>query len=229
MKFVVSVLGQKGGVGKSTLARALAVAATKGGIRAKLIDLDYRQLTSARWAETRLARANVQIPTHSFRSINMALPMLNSADMLIIDTPGYITEETDDIATLSHLVILPTGVSTDDLHPTLSLVEDLIRRGLPKERLVIALCRLFDGREEEVARDVLRFGGYEVLAGSIPEEAEYRRAHNRGQTIIETSDPVLNRRANEVLASALRRILGERAVSSSLAAQAHSFGPQELR
>jgi len=209
MKYVVSLLGQKGGVGKSTLARALAVACARADINAALVDLDYRQRTSARWSETRPPTAHGRFDTHTLQSIKAALPLLQRVDMLIVDTPGFITEETHEIAAYSNLVLLPTGASTDDLLPTLLLIEDLIRYGIKRERLLIALCRMFDTREEEVARSVLKYGGYEVLAGSIPEEGEYRRTQNQGKTITETSDPSLNRRANELLANALRHLLEE--------------------
>ncbi len=45
MPVVLSIIGQKGGVGKSTLARAVAVVAVQGSLRVKLIDLDIGQQT----------------------------------------------------------------------------------------------------------------------------------------------------------------------------------------
>ena len=53
MPVVLSIIGQKGGVGKSTLARAIAVVAVQGSLRVKLIDLDFGQQTSVRWSSTR--------------------------------------------------------------------------------------------------------------------------------------------------------------------------------
>ena len=39
------MVAQKGGVGKSTLARIIAVEAAKGGLQAKIADLDTQQST----------------------------------------------------------------------------------------------------------------------------------------------------------------------------------------
>ncbi|MBN9352721.1 MAG: AAA family ATPase, partial [Hyphomicrobium denitrificans] len=58
MPVVVSFVGQKGGVGKSTLARAFAAIAARGKLKVKLADLDVNQQTSVRWARTRSAGGN---------------------------------------------------------------------------------------------------------------------------------------------------------------------------
>jgi chromosome partitioning protein len=43
---IIAFISQKGGVGKSTLARALAVEATREGLKTLLADLDPGQQTS---------------------------------------------------------------------------------------------------------------------------------------------------------------------------------------
>ena len=53
MTYTVAMVAQKGGVGKSTLARILAVEAAKGGLQAKIADLDTQQTTSVSWAARR--------------------------------------------------------------------------------------------------------------------------------------------------------------------------------
>ena len=54
MAAVVAFVSQKGGVGKSTLARALAREAAAGGLRVKVADLDTQQGTSVDWHRQRL-------------------------------------------------------------------------------------------------------------------------------------------------------------------------------
>ena len=49
MAIVVSFVSNKGGVGKSTLARALAVEAVRDGTRVLLADVDEGQHTSLKW------------------------------------------------------------------------------------------------------------------------------------------------------------------------------------
>ena len=50
MTYKLAMVAQKGGVGKSTLARIIAVEATKGGLRTKIADLDTQQTTCVKWA-----------------------------------------------------------------------------------------------------------------------------------------------------------------------------------
>ena len=55
MPLIVSFVSQKGGVEKSALARALAVAVAEGGMNVLLADLDPQQSTIAEWARLREA------------------------------------------------------------------------------------------------------------------------------------------------------------------------------
>ncbi|MBD4961076.1 AAA family ATPase, partial [Xanthomonas citri pv. citri] len=56
MAAVVAFISQKGGVGKSTLSRALAREAAAGGLRVKIADLDTQQGTSIDWHRLRLSQ-----------------------------------------------------------------------------------------------------------------------------------------------------------------------------
>ena len=55
-----------------------------------------------------------------------------------------------EIAKVSGAVILPTGLSLDDLKPSVLLAHELIKNHIPAERLMFALCRVGD-RENEIA------------------------------------------------------------------------------
>ena len=50
---LIAILSQKGGGGKSTLARCLATELTKQKLNILLVDLDIQQKTSQEWAERR--------------------------------------------------------------------------------------------------------------------------------------------------------------------------------
>jgi chromosome partitioning protein len=208
MPVVLSIIGQKGGVGKSTLARAISVVAAQGDLRVRLLDLDIGQQTSVRWSTTRAAtRAKHIIDAQAFSSVREGLKQAADVDLVVVDTPGHLSPETFEVARASDIIVLPTGTSTDDLHPTTLLLYELEQIGVPKDRLCVALCRILDAKEEKWARHYLETTGYPALEGSLPERLGYRRAHNRGKSITETGETALNERANELMASVLRKIL----------------------
>lgn len=210
MPVVVSFVGQKGGVGKSTLARAFASVAARGKLKVKLADLDVNQQTSVRWARIRTARGHGHpVQAEAYSTFDDAMANVRGFDLIVVDTPGHASPETLEIARLSQVIILPTGASTDDLYPTVLLLYELEQMGIPKERLAVALCRLLEQREEHAARKYIETAGYEALIGSIPERAGYRSAHNLGQSITETADQALNRRARMLMESLLEKVMNQ--------------------
>jgi chromosome partitioning protein len=220
MPVVVSFVGQKGGVGKSTLARALAAVAARGKLRVKLADLDTQQQTAVRWANARVSNANAfPVDAEAFDTIEDAFVGSAGFDLIIVDTPGHASPATLDIARSSDVVVLPTGASSDDLYPTVLLLYELERMGIAKDRLAIALCRLLELREEHGARQYVEAAGYEALEGSIPERIGYRRAQNRGQSLTETSEEALNKRARTLLESLLEKVLAHLKASKSFERQ----------
>lgn len=53
MTYIIGMVSQKGGVGKSTLARMMVREFVEGGMRAKIADLDTQQQTCTNWAGRR--------------------------------------------------------------------------------------------------------------------------------------------------------------------------------
>lgn len=207
MPVVVSFVSQKGGVGKSTLARALAAVAGHAGVRLLLADLDPQQRTVSKWQKLRAQNALAPaIEVAGFRTIDEAIAAGAKRDLIIIDTPGSVTRVTLDIVRKSHLVVQPTGPGLDDLEPAVLLFHELSAAGIPRERLVMVLCRTATKREEDDARRYIADTGYDLLRSSIPERAVYRAAQNRGLGLTETHERALNQRADEVLSELLKRV-----------------------
>lgn len=89
MAAVVAFVSQKGGVGKSTLARALAREAAAGGLRVKVADLDTQQGTSVDWHRQRLqAGIEPAVSVEAFATAAQALAVADGYDILIIDGPA---------------------------------------------------------------------------------------------------------------------------------------------
>jgi chromosome partitioning protein len=92
-----------------------------------------------------------------------------------------------EIANAATLIVQPTGASLDDLRPAVLLFHELVRAGVPHDRLVMALSRILSDAEEARARAYIEAAGYDVLPGYVPERTAYREAHNRGHAVTETT------------------------------------------
>lgn len=183
---VIAFVSQKGGVGKSTLARALAREAAAGGLSVLVGDLDVQQLTTLHWAERR-AEAGMApvVRVERFDTVPAALAAEADVDLLVLDGPAKASAETLEIARAASLVVVPSSPSADDLRPTVELLHDLAGKGVPKSRMAVALVKVGTDAEEVAARAYIEAASYDVLPGSILERAAYRQAMNSGAALTE--------------------------------------------
>lgn len=208
MAMMIALVSQKGGVGKSTLSRALAREAAAGGLRVKVADLDTQQGTSVDWHRTRLhAGLEPVVSVEAFATAAQAMESGDTYDLLVIDAPARTSQATLEIAKASNLVVQPTGASLDDLRPAVREFHAMVKAGIPADRLVFALNRIGTDAEEAEARAYLEQAGYSVLNGSLFERPAYRQAQNEGRAITETRFPKLNERADALLQSLIDRVV----------------------
>ena len=205
---IISVVSQKGGVGKSTLARLIAREYAAAIWNVKIADLDIGQGTSFNWQARRLQHdLKPCIAVERFGTVDQAIKVAPHVDMLIIDGPPHSTAGTLRIAQASDLVILPTGLSLDDLQPTVLLAHELSKKGVAKAKIRFALSRVGDSHLEIIeAQSYVTEAGYYVLPGSIPEKIAYRRASDAGRALTETAYPSLNQRADRLAQSVVDAI-----------------------
>lgn len=209
MAQIVGFISQKGGVGKSTLARGLSREAAASGLNVKLADLDTQQGTSVDWYRRRLdAGAAPVFSVESFKTAAQALRPAERFDLLLLDGPARASSATLEIARAADLVVQPSGASIDDLRPAVLVFHELIKAGIPKNRLVFALCRIGTDAEETEARAYIDQAGYTTLEGSLPERPSYRQASNAGLSITETRYPQLNLRADKLIQSIVDKLNG---------------------
>lgn len=205
---VVAFLSQKGGVGKSTLARSLAVVAADAGLKVMAADLDPQQRTLLRWLTTREQYGTEPlVEVAAFESAKEALEGAEDADLLILDMPGQLTNQITGIAGSVQLIVQPTSPSVDDLHPSMLVFQALQRVRIPRDRLAFALCRVLGEKEAEATRDYLQNEGYTVLRGAIYERQAYRDALNLGRALNETRQQSLNSVARLMMLDLLNRAL----------------------
>ncbi|PKR48442.1 ParA family protein [Thalassospira marina] len=203
MSITIGIVSQKGGVGKSTIARLVAREYAAAGWNVKIADLDIQQGTSFNWQARRLRRAQEPaVPVERFGTVAQALKIAPQYDLFVLDGPPHATMGTLHIAEASQLVILPTGLALDDLEPGILLAHELVRKGIPANRLVFVFTRAGDSiAEEDEAKAYIRQAGYRFVDTALPEKVAYRRASDEGLALTETRFTSLNAKADAVAQS----------------------------
>lgn len=206
---IVAVVSQKGGVGKSSLSRTLAVEFTRAGWSVLLADIDASQITSNRWAEKRRNAAGIapQIETAVYPMAALAVEASKDYDLTVIDGAPHATQGTSDAASAADLVVIPTGSSMDDLEPSVMLARELAN-SLKSEKIVFALYKTTSEAQERESRETLSDFGFEVLPGSVPVKTGYIDAFDRGFCATETKYDNLNQTAGRLVKSIADKLRG---------------------
>jgi chromosome partitioning protein len=207
MTTIIAFVSQKGGVGKSTLSRALAREAANGGLKTKIADLDTQQGTSVDWNRTRLnAGIKPVVAAEAFATAAEALKVAGQYDLLVIDGPARTSAGTLEIAKVADLIVQPTGPSVDDLRPAVREFHALVNEGIHKAKLIFALNRVGTAVEENETRAYIADAGYAVLDGCMLERPAYRKAQNVGYAVTETSFANLNSKADALIQALIDKI-----------------------
>jgi chromosome partitioning protein len=197
---VVAFISQKGGVGKSSTCRALAVEAARSGLTVRIADLDVGQGSQIDWHRDRLsAGMSPSPPVQLHPTLADALTHVDTVDLLLLDGPARADRETLAVARACDLVVLPSGPSLDDLRPAVRVGHSLARAGVPVSKLLYILTRVSTDAEARAARAYITDAGYRVGSGYLPERAAYRAAQNTGRTMTEVPHAALRAAAEELV------------------------------
>lgn len=203
---IISFISQKGGVGRSTLARATAVECILSGKSTHLGDLDCYQQTSAKWAERR--DTSVILPAVEagvYRRHDVALKAAGGYECLIVDTRPFVDSSSLDIARQSNLVVIATGTSLDDLEPSLLLGHELLHKGIPHNRLFYVVGKAPSLAEGRSAVETITAWQFACCSHFLVFKPGYSLALDTGYSITETRWKTLNHRAREIVLAICRR------------------------
>ena len=202
------MVSQKGGAGKSTLARLYARELAQDGFTVKIADLDTQQTTCAEWARDR-AEAGIKptIQVQAFGNLKTALAEAGRFDAYILDGRPHSSQQTLEIARAAHLVVIPTGQTKDDLRPAVKLAHSVVDSGIVSARIAFALVKTTNSAAEiGAARAYLEQTDYTLLDGFLPVSTAYGIAHDAGKTVTETSYRSLNETAEQLAQAMIDRL-----------------------
>lgn len=124
--FIVALIGQKGGTGKTSISLSLGVAAVQAGRTVAILDLDP-QANATNWRDRRQAD-NPAVVSAQVSRLRQTLETARNhqAEFVVIDTPGKSDSAAIEAARLAHLVLIPVRAQIFDLE-TLPALRDLLR------------------------------------------------------------------------------------------------------
>jgi len=181
----ISLLAQKGGTGKTTLALSLAVAAVQAGRTVAVIDLDP-QASAGNWADRRaLKEAPAVVSAHVPRLQSVIdTARQNGVDLLLIDTPGKSEQAALAAAKAADLVLIPCRPQIYDIE-TLAATKEIIELAGGRPAFVILNAVPPQGRRHEEAKAAIEEMGLAVCPAAFVQRAAFGDAPNAGQSAAE--------------------------------------------
>lgn len=186
---IISVLNQKGGVGKTTLAIHIASGLHRLGLRTLLVDSD-QQGTASDWAAAAKrsgmdAPATLRVSGPRFVDEMKQQQVDNKYDFVVVDTGGDLKAEAQrsaaDLITNSALVVVPLMASLFDAWGAAPLLEGMSRR-VPRPQVVIALNQTRRTTLNKQLREAMGQHGFPMLTNSLAHWEIYRSITGDGKT-----------------------------------------------
>ncbi|MBE7564146.1 MULTISPECIES: AAA family ATPase [Acidithiobacillus] len=178
---VVSVIAEKGGVGKTTVALTLAVAAVQAGNKVAVFDLDP-QATATQWTDRREAEFPWVVAIPSTRlSVSLENAKAQGVNFVVIDTPPHAGSASVEAVRYSDLTVIPVEPHLYTIE-TLPKLNDIIRLGGDRPALFLISKAATQGKEGLDAATYITKQGFNVCPTILHLRAAHRHAGNVGMT-----------------------------------------------
>lgn len=178
----VAIISQKGGVGKTTLATALAVAAEADGKSAAVFDLDP-QASASVWKTTRgddTAPAVVSLHASQLRT-TLDRAAEGGCDLAIIDAPPVAKDIAFEAAEHADFILIPTRPAALDI-AAMGKTLTLIRAFGKPSAVVLTFCPTQGGKEIADTEEAVQALGAALAPIRIHNRISYSRAQQTGHT-----------------------------------------------
>lgn len=182
-----SVVGQKGGSGKTTLTLHLAVAAdSEDGLTVSVVDLDP-QRSAEQWSEMRERLTGSDEPAVVHGTASGLDGMLAAArdtgtDLTVIDTPPMVEKCLIYAAAAGDVVIVPTRTGVFDQMALRETLEYLKRMGGVLAKVVVVVNAATKDREARAETEAIaREFGVAVLDASLDDQADLEKSLREGR------------------------------------------------
>lgn len=166
MALYISLINQKGGVGKTTMTLNLANS-FKENVSVCVVDLDPQGSITT-----------LKDLAEGFQIVNdLSSPALSDADVIFIDTPPYLSPELTKVIALSDLIIIPTKAGIADLFALKNTVKLVKEHAKPGSRHYVLLNMIKHGTTlTQDIKDQINSLDIPLLNSSITDRVNYVRS-----------------------------------------------------
>jgi chromosome partitioning protein len=176
----LAIISQKGGVGKTTIATALAVAAEVEGKSAAVFDLDP-QASATFWHDTRQSKTPAVVSIAPARLQHVLKAAAESGcDLAIIDAPPFAKDIAYEAAQNADFILIPTRPAVLDVMAMTRTLELVRHYGRPSA-VVLTFCPI-QGREIADTEEAIAQMGATLAPVRIHNRVAYSRAQQTGLT-----------------------------------------------
>jgi chromosome partitioning protein len=182
--YILAIVAEKGGVGKTTVALDMAVTAVRKGHTVAVIDVDP-QATASKWTDRRTSEYPWVVPTHAARlAATIDQAKAQGVDFIVIDTPPHSATDAAEAARRADIVLVPVEPHVFALE-TVSKLSDLLRvAGNPPAFFVVNKAPT-QGTEGNNAVEYIKAQGFSVCPVILHLRAAHRHAGNVGKVAAE--------------------------------------------
>lgn len=180
----IAAINQKGGTGKSAVIKQLATELEANNCSVLIHDLDWYQTTTYRWFLKRQLSKEGSIKAYK-STLSDALSI--SGEVTLYDTKGYASRDTFHLATHVDLCVVPTGLSLDDLDPSIRMCNELVGLGIPLEKLLFVFPKVGPSIHEfRQAKVYVSRAGYSYVPSPIHDLPSNRSLLDSGLAVTES-------------------------------------------
>lgn len=184
----IAITINKGGVGKTTLTKHLATAATAAGLNVLILDMDTQQNATS-WGKRRSQQQDAALPVVQFVTENDLPEALERAraaacDLVLIDTPPGRSSEAPAAVEAANLVLIPFWLESDAFDGLAKSAALARRLGTPAFG-VLNFATPNSRSHEDAARNVLTALEVPMAPIILHRYEAYRLANPAGLTVQE--------------------------------------------
>ncbi|EAM1616355.1 hypothetical protein EU642_22225 [Salmonella enterica] len=211
MAYAISFLSGKGGVTKTSLARAVTVKFRCDDWEVGVLDIDTAQASFRNWNDRRKKFGHTPAIDVISGTPN-DLHDLKAAErhhLIVVDGAAYGSVDSVNVAQQSDMIVVSCRFSIDDMQSAVETMNSLVLKGIPKERF----CVVFSGVPEQrspvnYARAQAYMGKtpYYVVPGFIEQMNSITDAQNEGLAMNEIRYRTLRDKVDMVMDGIVARL-----------------------